>query len=240
MDEFLTEEQEVDRAKQWLRENGTFLVAGVVLGLGGLFGWQQWQDYQLRHAGQASIVWEQMRAAIDGERPNEVAETLEILESEYAGTPYLDLGRLAIASMYLDQNAPDKAVTQLEQVIANSSDKNVRKIAGLRLGQVLLFQQQYDSALDVLNAEDESAFAPQTHELRGDVLHAKGDMEAARDEYLAALASPPDAVFNRDFVAMKLDDVTGALAQSDSGAGPESELAPEPEPAAVDAGAADE
>ena len=51
MDEFLTDEQEAERARQWLRENGLFILAGVVLGLGGLFGWQQWESSKLSEAG---------------------------------------------------------------------------------------------------------------------------------------------------------------------------------------------
>ncbi len=43
MDEFLTEDEQADRVKQWLQENGLFILAGVVLGLGGLFGWQSWR-----------------------------------------------------------------------------------------------------------------------------------------------------------------------------------------------------
>ena len=76
MDEFLTDEQQADRAKQWLRENGVFIAAGVVIGLGGLFGWQQWQAYKMRIAGEASVVWEEMRSAIRGERYNEVDDIL--------------------------------------------------------------------------------------------------------------------------------------------------------------------
>ncbi len=230
MDEYLTDEQEVDRAKQWLRENGTFLVAGVLLGLGGLFGWQQWQDYQLSHAGQASIVWNQMSAAIDGERFNEVTETFELLETEYADTPYLDQGRLALARMHMDQNAPDKAASQLEMLIASGGDAQIRAIAELRLAQILLFQQKYDAALATLKVDEGSPFAPQFHDLRGDIYYAMEKLDDASAEYQLALASSPDAVFNRQFVEMKLDDVTGLLAAS------------EPAAAAVDlgGGAADE
>ena len=46
VDEYLTDEQQAEVVKRWLRQNGLFMVLGVVLGLGGLFGWNSWQDRQ--------------------------------------------------------------------------------------------------------------------------------------------------------------------------------------------------
>jgi len=150
VDEFLTDEQQADRAKQWLRENGVFIAAGVVLGLGGLFGWQQWQEYKVRLAGEASVVWEQMRSAIDGDRFNEVNETLEILETDYSGTAYLDQARLALARMYMDRNSPDEALQQLQLLAGGGKDSQLRRIAELRMAQIYLYQSEYEAALAIL------------------------------------------------------------------------------------------
>ena len=46
MDEQLTDHQLAEIAKKWIKENGSFVLGGLVLGLGALFGWNQWQDYQ--------------------------------------------------------------------------------------------------------------------------------------------------------------------------------------------------
>ncbi len=56
VDEFLTDEQQADRAKGWLRENGVFLAAGLVLGLGVLFGWQDYESYKLEQSAEAAGV----------------------------------------------------------------------------------------------------------------------------------------------------------------------------------------
>ena len=218
VDELLTDDQEVDRAKRWLRENGAFLAAGVVLGLGGLFGWQQWQNYQLEQAGKASIIWEQMRAAINGDRFNEVAETLTLLETDYQGTPYLDQARLAAARMHMLNSEPESAAEQLRLLIDNTGDAGIKRIGKLRLAQVLLFQQQHEEALQILDA-DSSAFAGQFYDLRGDVYFAMGEMEEARDAYEAALNTVEQGVINRQYVQMKLDDTVARLAQIDSDEG---------------------
>jgi predicted negative regulator of RcsB-dependent stress response len=212
VDEFLTDEQQADRAKQWLRENGVFIAAGVVLGLGGLFGWQQWQDYKVRVAGEASVVWEQMRAAINGDRFNEVNETLELLESDYAGTPYLDQARLAMARMHMDRNSPDEAIEQLKLLAGGGMDAQLRRVAELRMAQIYIYQGEYDSALAVLGDISSPAFAGFYHELRGDIFFAQGKPELAAGEYQLALDLDASGYTDRSFVQIKLDDVRGSLA----------------------------
>ena len=38
-DIFLTPEEQDERARQWLKDNGPALIVGVVLGIGAIFGW---------------------------------------------------------------------------------------------------------------------------------------------------------------------------------------------------------
>ncbi len=212
MDEFLTDDEQADRAKRWLRENGVFVVAGVVLGLAILFGWQRWDAYQLVQSGEASVVWEQLRAAIEGERFNEADETLTLLASDYASTPYLDLGRLAIARMYMNRNLSDEAIKSLNSVVAGVGDPGIRRVAELRIAQIYLYQERYDETLVILGAGETSPFVAQYHELRGDVYFAQGQLEDARDEYLLALDKDEFGTIDRIYVQMKLDDVAGSIA----------------------------
>jgi predicted negative regulator of RcsB-dependent stress response len=212
LDEFLTDAEEADRAKQWLRENGVFVAAGIVLGLGGLFGWQQWTDYNTNVAGDASVVFEQLNAAIEGERFNEVDETLDILASDYSGTPYLAQGRLALARMHMDRNSPEEALEQLRLVSSKSKDKQVGRVAELRVAQILLYQAEYDAALVVLGDNLYPAFAGLYHELRGDIFYAQKLMSEAAAEYQLALDKDVSGGVDRAFVQVKLDDVSGSIA----------------------------
>ena len=211
VDEFLTDEQQADRAKQWLRENGVFIAAGVVLGLGGLFGWQQWQDYKVRLAGEASVVWEQMRSAIAGDRFNEVDERLELLETEYAGTPYLDQARLALARMHMDRNSPDEALEQLKMLAGSGMDAQLRRLAELRMAQIYLYQSEYDNAQAIMGDATTPAYAGFYHDLRGDIYFSQGKLEAAAGEYQLALDLDASGYIDRTFVQIKLDDVNGSI-----------------------------
>jgi predicted negative regulator of RcsB-dependent stress response len=212
VDEFLTDDQEADRAKQWLRENGVFIAAGIVLGLGGLFGWQQWQEYKVRLAGEASVVWEQMSSAIAGERFNEVNTTLELLETEYAGTPYLDQARLALARMHMERNSPEEALAQLNLLAGGGKDPQLRRIAELRIAQIKLYQSEFDAALNILGDVSAPAFAGFYHELRGDIFIAQGKPELAAGEYKLALDLDVSGYIDRSYVQIKLDDVSGTIA----------------------------
>jgi predicted negative regulator of RcsB-dependent stress response len=212
VDEFLTDEEQAERAKKWVRDNTVFVVAGVVIGLGSLFGYQQWESYTQGHAAEASAIWEQLRSAVDGKRYNEVTETLELLESDYASTPYLDQARFALARMYVERNELDAALEQLTLLTRSGGDVQLRRVAEFRMARLLTYLERYDEALDILGQPDTNAFAGQYHELRGDVLYARGELDAARAEYQAALNAGDGASISRTFVQMKLDDVSGSLA----------------------------
>jgi predicted negative regulator of RcsB-dependent stress response len=211
LDEFLTDDEQADRAKQWLRENGVFIAAGIVLGLGGLFGWQQWQDYESGVAGEASVVFEQLRGAINGERYNEMNETLELLASDYPGTPYVDQGRLAVARAHMERNSPDEALEQLRAITSGAKDAQLRRVAELRIAQILLYQAEYDAALNVLGENADPAFAGLYHELRGDIFYAQQRIAEAATEYQLALDTDATGAIDRAFVQVKLDDVSGSV-----------------------------
>jgi len=69
MEIYNSEEQQVEAIKRFWKENGTAIIAGVVLGLGGLYGWRYFQDQQLESTMAASSAYtkllEQQQKAAD-------------------------------------------------------------------------------------------------------------------------------------------------------------------------------
>ena len=213
MDELLTEEQQADRVKGWLWQNGLFLVAGVVLGLGALFGWNQWHRYQERQAEEASAVYETFLQAVRANRLDRAEAGMTRLAADFGSSPYADQGRLAMARLYLEQSKPDKAVEYLQQVVSRAASPQFQNIARLRLARVLIFQEKYDQALTTLTDSGSKAFAPAFHDVRGDVYYAMGKSAEARSEYEQALNGDVAAtVIDRTYVQAKLDDLGGASA----------------------------
>ena len=45
MDVYNSEEQQVEAIKSWWQENGKSIIAGVVIGFVGLFGWRYYNSY---------------------------------------------------------------------------------------------------------------------------------------------------------------------------------------------------
>lgn len=219
MDELLTDQQRADVFKRWVGENGAFILAGLVLGLGGLFAWNWWQGYQDQQAEQASVVYQSVMEAVVSQRPVRAAELEADLAAEFGASPYVDQARLALAKMHMDRNDAEAAAVYLEKVVDGTSDDSIRHIAQLRLARVRLHQQQYDAALAALGGVDEnSAFATRFHDVRGDVYQAMGRDDDARREFESALNAVEPGVIDRAFVQAKLDalQLPGQPASSDA------------------------
>ncbi len=60
MEIYSTEEQQAEAIKRFFRENGTTIVVGAVLGLGGLYGWKAYNQSQIDSAEAASEAFTQV------------------------------------------------------------------------------------------------------------------------------------------------------------------------------------
>jgi predicted negative regulator of RcsB-dependent stress response len=209
VDEFLTDHQQADVVRKWIRENGAYVLGGLVLGLGGLFGWDQWQDYRNVQAEQASELYEELVLAIRNNRETRADGLILDLQNDYDQSPYLDQARLMMAKFYLDRSQFDTAANFLAKVKSDSKSAEMQHIARLRLARVRLQQRKLDEAMEILGDTDSrSAFSARYHDLRGDVYYAQSRPDDARREYEAALSfdqQPP--VVDRMYVQAKLDDL---------------------------------
>lgn len=208
VDENLTDEQQADIVRRWIRENGTFVLGGLVLGLGTLFGWNQWQAWRIGDAAAASTVYEELVVEIRGNNVDEAVILLGELETDYAGSPYIDQARLRLAKLSLDKVDFEAAAGYLEAIAEGGGLAEIVSIARLRLARVRLQQGQHEAALAALIISPGSAFAAQADDLRGDIYTAMGRSEEARAAYDAALAEdqqPP--TIDRLYVQAKRDSL---------------------------------
>ena len=67
MDDNLTDQQQAELIKNWLKENSKFLMGGLVLGISGFFGVQFWQQNKLKEAEMASQLY--------AEKQNQIARS---------------------------------------------------------------------------------------------------------------------------------------------------------------------
>lgn len=187
MDEYLSEKEQVERIRAWLKENLPWIVGGLVIGIGGISGFNYFQARKLSMAEAASVEYSALRESLAAGSSDAAQEHLQTLVSDYKGTPYLDHARLAMASAALEADDPDSAEVYLRAALDSTSDPDLRRVIRLRLARVLIATDRADDAIETLALSDAGVFAGQFHALRGDVFAARGEIEAAREEYEAAL-----------------------------------------------------
>ena len=217
MDELLSEKEQVEKIRVWWKENGAFVIVGLVLGVGGIAGWNYWKAYKLSQAEQAGAVYAAMSAAAEVSNSELAAAELLTLENDYASSAYIDQGRLLMARLRVEEGDLGSAAEILGTLIKETDDPELELVARVRLARVLIADAAEDQALEVLSLDRAGVFAPRFHELRGDVFASRGETEAAREEYTLALAGGEPDVVDLQVVQFKLD----ALGDAAAGAGDE-------------------
>ncbi|MBE9564694.1 MAG: tetratricopeptide repeat protein [Proteobacteria bacterium] len=189
MNEYETEEQQVEALKRWWKENGTSLLVGLLVGVSALFGWRYYNDQNHIHAVQASDLYMQvMQSAATQTIDDKTININNTLINSYSDTPYAALSSLVLAKAEYEKGNVDLAVAQLELAVKHANDNVLKQIAGLRLVRVYIEQKNYDAALAILNAKHDVAYDAQYEELKGDVYSAKGDAAQARAAYDKAIS----------------------------------------------------
>jgi predicted negative regulator of RcsB-dependent stress response len=214
VDDYLTEREQVDRIRQWWKENGAWIIVGVGGGVLALAGWNWWQGYQLQRAEQAAAIYAVVAEAAMEERVDEIRLGVERLEAAHGGSPYLQHGRLALAGALARAGDFATAADQLQQVLDGADDPQLKLIARLRLARVLLAAGEQQRALELARGGEPGVFAAPLREVEGDILAAQGDVAGARAAYEAALESAVAhaGVIDEAQVQLKLEALGNAAA----------------------------
>lgn len=206
------DEAQVEELKKWWKENRAPLIAGLVLGLSGIVGWQYWQSFEARRSAEASQMFETLKLAANQSKVGETRAIVEKLKSEYARTPYAASGALLAARLAADRKDWKIAGEELQWVEDHARDDGIRQIARLRQARVLWQMGKPEDALKLIPVVPEAGFEPLYDELRGDIKLAQGDRPAAREAYQKALSGAASA--NRELIQRKLDDLADVAAAS--------------------------
>ena len=133
VDEYLDEREQAEQLRQWFKENWLWLVTGVALGLGGLYGWRGWNDYLDGKSQDAGQRFGAMLQALErSDRPAGEQIAAEIL-AKYGSTPYADQTELVLARLDVEAREYDKAATRLGKVMEESGDPELALVSRIRL-----------------------------------------------------------------------------------------------------------
>ncbi|MFT6776534.1 MAG: putative negative regulator of RcsB-dependent stress response [Paraglaciecola sp.] len=201
MEQYETEEQQVEAIKRFWKENGLALVIGALLGFGGLLGWRYYNDSQIEAKEQASFAYEKVsEELLKGEVGFSQANTF--IEN-HSDTGYAMLMALEMAQQSIERKDLSEAAKQLEFVTNNAKLSAIKSVAQVRLARIQIEQGKLELALASADQVTDPAFKGQSQEIKGDIYQAQQLFDKARAAYSAALETN-----KRDrILKMKLDNL---------------------------------
>jgi predicted negative regulator of RcsB-dependent stress response len=217
VDEYLSEREQAEQLRHWLRENWIWLIAGVALTLGGYYGYRWWESRLASRSLEAGQRFAAMLDAISASKPDDGQRIAGEITGDYADTPYADQATLVLARLDVESGKFPSAETRLAAVAKDSKDPELRLVARLRLARVQLAQGRYVDALATLDGIADRSVEPRVLELRGDVKLAEGDTVAALDAWRkaqAAAAASPDGAgqLDAELLQLKIDEQSASQA----------------------------
>lgn len=211
-----TEDEQLERLKEWWARYGKFVVAAVVLGLGAVVGTRIWTDQRNSAAEQASLQYQQLLELMEKGATEQAEQLAGGLLSGHAGTPYATLATLMLARIKVEQGDNGAAASLLRQLAnGGAQPPELGRIARLRLARVLLADGKPEEALKALESGDFGPSQADYEAIRGDILLALGKTGEARTAWSRALTLGGGG--NRRALQMKLDDLALAGGDGESG-----------------------
>lgn len=212
MTEYLTEQEQIELLKQWIKQYSLVIVAGLLLSFVTITGWRYWQARQLRILHHASSVYDEMLTARAQSDAASTQVQSEKLFAHYSGTAYAQMAAFMLARDAVYKKNYVEAEKQLQWVIDHSSTASFRQTARIRLARVLINENKAQLAIDTLKKVDDKSFNGLTEEVRGDAWVAMNDTAKAREAYQQALKELPNAEVNRPLLQMKFDNLAPSAA----------------------------
>ncbi|WP_024594674.1 MULTISPECIES: tetratricopeptide repeat protein [Pseudoalteromonas] len=199
MDIYSTEEQQAEAIKRFFRENGISLTLGILVGLGGLYGWKAYNQNQITTAEKASDSYTALVESDD------VLSSADAFISENKDTNYATLAAFVAAKDAVEAKKLDVASEKLSWIVSNTENTELKAIAITRLARIQIAQTNYDDALTTLNAPLPEAFNANVAELKGDIYTQQGNKDQARTAYQAAIDA--GGLTSNPLLQIKLDDL---------------------------------
>ncbi len=209
MTDNLTEQEQIQQLKNWVKQYGVTVLVGIAIALTGNYSWRYYQDYRNKVLMHASGVYDEMltlRAQNNSDGSNVQANKLI---SHYPKSPYAQMAAFMLARDATVKKDYAGAITQLNWIIDNSKNKSIIEIARIRIARIQIADKKPDDALITLNTLDDKTFLGMVDETRGDAYVAKNDLVSARKSYELALQEIPNAETTRPILEMKFDNLAG-------------------------------
>jgi predicted negative regulator of RcsB-dependent stress response len=210
VDDLQSEKEQIEEMRQWWKDNGAYVIGGIVIGASLLFGWNYHKSSQLAEQEAASELFETLAVGVGAGDLDDAALVADQLSLDHADSAYTAQSKLAMASLYMEKNRDQDAADVLGQLLAMSGNEELKGVARLRLAKIMLYQDRPQDVIDMLGDQDGSAFSAAYADVIGDAHAAMGDYAAAEQAYQLVLADAGQGSVDRAVVQMKLLDLPDA------------------------------
>jgi predicted negative regulator of RcsB-dependent stress response len=204
MERYETEEQQVEAIKGFFKDNGIAIGVGIVLGLGGLGGWQWYGNKVVSDKEAASIAFQ---ASVDKLSAEDGLAAVNAFTNETSNSGYSVLASLMAAQKSVEAKEFETAKTQLNNAIDKAPSNAIADLAKIRLARVEQVLGNSTAALSTLDSVVSESYEGQ---VKGDIYVATQDFTKAKAAYDAVLSEQP----NNRLVEMKRSNLNFAAIQN--------------------------
>ncbi len=185
--EYRTDEEQIERLKGWWTKFGNYIVYGIILIFGLVYGLKAWQDSRSVLLDKASSLYTRALNAFSVGKKDEFQANSNQLLADHTDSVYSDFVRLLLAKEAIKSGKMKQAEDYLQYVINKTKQKSLKHIATLRLARIYYSNGSYENAEKQLLNLDDTEFEFFAHEIRGDISLRNKQYKAANNAYKLAL-----------------------------------------------------
>ena len=201
----LEEQEQIAAIKSWWGEYGNAVMIAVAACALSLAGYQGWRYYQHSQAAGAVALYEQLEQAERAGDRKKVRDIAVQITGKYGSTMYGTFAALSSARASFESGDLAAAKSQLQWVMDNTKEDEIRDVARLRLAGVLLDEKNYAEALKLVDTKPVESMTGLYADLKGDILFSQDMKAEARSAYQLALDKSEAGSAYRSAIQLKLD-----------------------------------
>lgn len=206
MDQFATEEEQIEAVKKFWKENGIPIIVGAALGLGGLWGWRFYNEQQLLSQEQMSDAY---TVAIEQFSENQADfSPVQGFIDNNSESAYAIMAALQLAKEAVERKDLAEAEKQLSWASENVTEASLKDLSLVRLARVQSELEKYDAAMATLEKVVSESFQAQVLSVKGDVLVKQEQYAAAQESYTKAMELTDG---NQSLLQMKIDHLNAKV-----------------------------
>ncbi|MFC0180712.1 YfgM family protein [Thorsellia kenyensis] len=211
-----TDNEQFDQFKTFLKENGIAITVGIVIGVGGLVGWNFYEKHQVKTVQNEAAEYYTTITALNKSKELIVEEGTENPEKQktyeqiraYLKTDesnYVGIVALAFAKELAAEKSFKEAEAVLSDVSRKNIDKNLASSINYMLANLQSEQKKFDDAIATLNTIPTNEWGANRFELKADILKRKGDIQEARKLYEQAITVADPSI--QEYLRVKLNNL---------------------------------